>query len=59
MQVLWNDEDGSERSAAEITLKRFGEPEELRGVSVFLASRAASYMTGEALIVDGGRVMVR
>ena len=57
--VLWNDEEGNERPAEEITLKRFGEPEELRGVSVFLASRAASYMTGEALIVDGGRVMVR
>ena len=42
-----------------ITLQRFGEPEELRGVMVFLSSRAASYMTGQALIIDGGQVMVR
>jgi NAD(P)-dependent dehydrogenase (short-subunit alcohol dehydrogenase family) len=57
--VLWSDKDGKEYPANNITLKRFGEPEELRGVSVFLASRAASYMTGQALIVDGGQVMVR
>ncbi len=57
--MLWSDKDGKEYPANNITLKRFGEPEELRGVSVFLASRAASYMTGQALIVDGGQVMVR
>lgn len=58
-QVLWSDKDGNEYPADGITLRRFGEPEELRGVSVFLASRAASYMSGQALIVDGGQVMVR
>ena len=58
-QVLWSDDKGNEYPADGITLNRFGEPEELRGVSVFLASRAASYMTGQALIVDGGQVMVR
>ena len=58
-QVLWQDEDGKDKPAEGITLDRFGEPEELRGVGVFLASRAASYMTGQALIIDGGNVMVR
>lgn len=58
-QVLWSDEDGNEHPANNITLHRFGEPEELRGVGVFLASRAASYMTGQALVIDGGQVMVR
>ena len=58
-QVLWQDKEGNEYPADEVTLKRFGEPEELRGVGVFLASRAASYMTGQALILDGGQVMVR
>lgn len=58
-QVLWTDKDGNERPANELTLRRFGDPSELRGVSAFLASPAASYMTGQALIIDGGLVMVR
>lgn len=33
---------------------RWGEPEELAGVAIFLASRAADFMTGAALPVDGG-----
>jgi NAD(P)-dependent dehydrogenase (short-subunit alcohol dehydrogenase family) len=57
--ALWQDAAGNEIPADGIVLRRFGEPEELRGVAVFLASRAASYMTGQALIIDGGHVMVR
>ena len=35
---------------------RCGEPEEVAGVAAFLASADASYMTGETLFVDGGRM---
>jgi NAD(P)-dependent dehydrogenase (short-subunit alcohol dehydrogenase family) len=35
-------------------MNRLGDPEELKGPTVFLASDAASYVTGDILYVDGG-----
>ena len=35
-------------------MRRFGKPEEVAAVAVFLASDASSYITGTNIIVDGG-----
>jgi gluconate 5-dehydrogenase len=37
-----------------IAMGRFGEPEEITGAAIFLASKAASYITGQMIHVDGG-----
>ena len=41
---------------AQIPLGRYGLPEEFARMAVFLASAANSYVTGQALLVDGGLV---
>ncbi|BAI96242.1 short chain dehydrogenase [Sphingobium sp. TA15] len=49
------DPDIRERVRQSIPMGRFGQPEEMASVALFLASPAASYVTGVALLADGGR----
>jgi len=44
----------SERFLTRIPMGRYGEPEELVGPVVFLASDMSSYVTGTTVVVDGG-----
>ena len=38
----------------ETPLRRIGEPHEIAGAAVYLASPASTFMTGQAIVVDGG-----
>jgi gluconate 5-dehydrogenase len=44
--------------AADTPLGRLGRPGELKGVAVFLAAEASSYITGQVIVVDGGTTAV-
>jgi len=46
-----------ERRLALTPLRRVGEPHEVAGVAVMLASRAGAFITGQTLVVDGGTLI--
>ncbi|WP_409305961.1 3-oxoacyl-[acyl-carrier-protein] reductase [Peribacillus sp. SCS-155] len=50
-------EEVKEGMLSQIPLARLGDPKDIAGVAVFLASDASRYMTGQTLHVDGGMVM--
>ena len=47
-------EEALVKLAEGIPLKRLGRPEELAAAAVFLCSEAASFITGQSIVVDGG-----
>jgi 3-oxoacyl-[acyl-carrier protein] reductase len=50
-------EDAKEALLAQIPLGRMGSPHEIAAAVGFLASDDAAYITGQAVVVDGGMVM--
>lgn len=54
---LWENPETEKRINEDIPLRRLGEPEDFKGLAVFLASDASKYMTGQALTVCGGSNM--
>ena len=53
-RALWENPDALKRFQKFAPLGRIGQPDEIAGAAVFLASSASSYMTGQMIVVDGG-----
>ena len=53
-ELQQNDPDEYDRWVARVPMKRAGEPVELQGLAVYLASDASGYMTGSTVVIDGG-----
>ena len=53
-KALWEDDANREQREEETPLRRIGEPDDIAGAAVYLASRAGAWTTGQNIVVDGG-----
>lgn len=56
-RALWEDEGKCNRLEAATPLRRIGEPRDIAGLAVLLASPAGSFITGQSIVIDGGRTI--
>jgi NAD(P)-dependent dehydrogenase (short-subunit alcohol dehydrogenase family) len=54
-EALWRESE--DEVAAQFPLGRIGEPRDIAGAVAFLASDAASWITGETIVIDGGQIL--
>lgn len=53
-KALWEDDKLRKAREDATPLRRIGEPQDIGGIAVFLASKAAAFMTGQCIVADGG-----
>lgn len=53
-RALWEDEKRRREREEATPLRRLGEPRDIGGIAVFLASDAAAFITGQCIVADGG-----
>jgi NAD(P)-dependent dehydrogenase (short-subunit alcohol dehydrogenase family) len=53
-KALWEEPETLRRRTESTPLRRIGEPDEIAGAAVFLASQAGAFMTGQSMVIDGG-----
>jgi NAD(P)-dependent dehydrogenase (short-subunit alcohol dehydrogenase family) len=55
-RVLWETPEIHQKIAAQIPQGRIGQPDELTGMALYLASQVSSFTTGAVMILDGGQM---
>jgi len=53
-RYLWESPEILKASTSGAPLRRIGEPDEIAGMAVFLASKAGAFTTGQGIVIDGG-----
>jgi NAD(P)-dependent dehydrogenase (short-subunit alcohol dehydrogenase family) len=54
-KALWSNPELLAKRTADVPLGGIGMPDDIAGAAVFLASKAAAFMTGQTMVIDGGR----
>lgn len=57
-RALWENPENAKRVEQGTPMRRIGDPEDIAGAAIFLASDAGKYMAGQSIVVDGGSVIV-
>jgi NAD(P)-dependent dehydrogenase (short-subunit alcohol dehydrogenase family) len=55
-RVLWETPEIHQKVIAQIPQGHIGQPEEVTGMALYLASSASSFTTGATMVVDGGQM---
>lgn len=58
-KALWENPQIYQQTVRTYPLRRIGEPDEIAGAAVFLASPSGSFMTGQTIVIDGGGMVGR
>jgi NAD(P)-dependent dehydrogenase (short-subunit alcohol dehydrogenase family) len=56
-KALWENPENLKRATSRTPLGRIGEPDEIAGAAILLASKAGTFMTGQAIVIDGGNTI--
>ncbi|MEP4192328.1 MAG: SDR family oxidoreductase, partial [Sneathiella sp.] len=57
-RALWENPEILKKATSRAPLQRIGEPDEIAGAAVFMASKAGTFLTGHTMVIDGGQTIV-